>query len=84
MTYSCGIFEDKFSTLREASVEKLDRICRKLKLCNQDSVLEIGSGWGSFALHAVENYGCHVTTTTISDAQYNWAQQKIQDATNVN
>jgi len=80
MTYSCGIFEDKSSTLREASVEKLDRICRKLKLCNQDSVLEIGSGWGSFALHAVENYGCHVTTTTISDAQYNWAQQKIQAA----
>ena len=47
---------------------------------DNDSVLEIGSGWGSFAIHAVMNYECHVTTTTISDAQYNWAKKEIQDA----
>ena len=80
MTYSCGFFVDKSSTLREASIEKIDRICRKLDLSNNDSVLEIGSGWGSFAIHAVMNYDCHVTTTTISDAQYNWAKKEIQDA----
>ena len=80
MTYSCGFFVDKSSTLREASIEKIDRICRKLDLSNNDSVLEIGSGWGSFAIHAVMNYECHVTTTTISDAQYDWAKKKIQDA----
>ena len=80
MTYSCGFFVDKSSTLREASIEKIDRICRKLNLSNNDSVLEIGSGWGSFAIHAVMNYECHVTTTTISDAQYNWAKKEIQDA----
>ena len=80
MTYSCGFFVDKSSTLREASIEKIDRICRKLDLSSNDSVLEIGSGWGSFAIHAVMNYECHVTTTTISDAQYNWAKKEIQDA----
>ena len=80
MTYSSGFFVDQSSTLREASIEKIDRICRKLNLSNKDSVLEIGSGWGSFAIHAVMNYECHVTTTTISDAQYDWAKKKIQDA----
>ena len=77
MTYSCGVFDNKSSTLEEASVEKLDRICRKLQLTDQDSVLEIGTGWGSFAIHAVKNYGCKVTTTTISDAQYELAKERI-------
>ena len=77
MTYSCGVFDNKSSTLEEASVEKLDRICRKLQLTDRDSVLEIGTGWGSFAIHAVKNYGCKVTTTTISDAQYELAKERI-------
>lgn len=78
MTYSCGIFQDQSSSMKDASIEKLDRICRKLDIKPEDSVLEIGTGWGSFALHAAGNYSCHVTTTTISDAQYNYARQKIE------
>jgi cyclopropane-fatty-acyl-phospholipid synthase len=77
MTYSCGVFNNKSSTLQEASVEKLDRICRKLQLTERDSVLEIGTGWGSFAIHAAKHYGCNVTTTTISDAQYELAKERI-------
>ena len=77
MTYSCGVFDNKSSTLEEASVEKLDRICRKLQLTDRDSVLEIGTGWGSFAIHAVKNYGCKITTSTISDAQYELAKERI-------
>ena len=80
MTYSCGYFEQNSSTLREASEAKYDRICRKLKLEPSDRVLEIGTGWGGFAEHAVRNYGVHVTTTTISDEQYLFAQNRIRTA----
>ncbi|MCA9251714.1 MAG: class I SAM-dependent methyltransferase [Phycisphaerales bacterium] len=80
MTYSCGIFENADSTLHEASIEKLDRICRKLALKPNDSVLEIGTGWGSFAMHAAQNYGCHVTTTTISQEQFDLAKNRIKQA----
>ncbi|GIS53790.1 hypothetical protein Ct9H90mP29_08320 [bacterium] len=57
-------FKDESVTLEEASKEKLDRICRKLNFSEQDSVLGIGTGWGSFSIHAAKNYGCNVTTTT--------------------
>ena len=57
-------------TLEEASIAKLDRICRKLDLKPGDHVLEIGTGWGGFALHAAGRYGCRVTTTTISREQH--------------
>lgn len=77
MTYSCGVFKDETTTLEEASIEKLDRICRKINLSENDSILEIGTGWGSFAIHAAKNYGCNITTTTISDAQYDYAKNKI-------
>ena len=79
MTYSCGVFKNEKSTLKEASVEKLDRICRKLNLKPNDDILEIGTGWGSFAIHAAKKYGCHITTTTISDAQYEYTKQRIAD-----
>ena len=79
MTYSCAFFKDESVTREEASKEKLDRICRKLNLSEQDSVLEIGTGWGSFSIHAAKNYGCNVTTTTISDAQYEYASSRIKD-----
>ena len=79
MTYSCGVFENDKSTLNEASIEKLDRICRKLDLKPNDNILEIGTGWGSFAIHAAKKYGCHITTTTISDAQYEYAKLRIID-----
>jgi len=80
LTYSCGIFETADSTLEQAAVAKYDRICRKLGLTPSDHVLEIGSGWGGFAIHAARHYGCRVTTTTISRAQYELARQRIQDA----
>ncbi len=79
MTYSCGIFNDKSSSMEEASIEKLDRICRKLNIGPEDSILEIGTGWGSFSIHAAKKYGCNVTTTTISDAQFKFASQRIKD-----
>ena len=80
MTYSSGIFEQPASSLRDASVAKLDRICRKLNLEPGDRVLEIGSGWGSFAMHAASNYGCRVTTTTISSEQFDLARERIAQA----
>jgi hypothetical protein len=78
MTYSCGIFEREDSTLKEASEAKYDRICRKLHLTAGDRVVEIGTGWGGFAVHAAQNYGVHVTTTTISDEQHQFAQIRIK------
>ena len=77
MTYSCAIFEPQDLSLAEASIEKLDRVCRKLRLDENDRVIEIGTGWGSFAIHATKNYNCHVTTTTISDAQHQYVQNLI-------
>jgi cyclopropane-fatty-acyl-phospholipid synthase len=58
MTYSCAYFESPEATLREAQEAKLDRICRKLELSADDHVVEIGTGWGSFAMHAAGRYGC--------------------------
>lgn len=72
MGYSCGIFEHENSTLHEAQVAKFDRICKKLALNSRDHVVEIGGGWGGFALHAAKKYGCRVTTTTISENQYRY------------
>jgi len=77
LAYSCGIFPAGDSTMREASEEKFDRVCRKLALRPGDEVLEIGTGWGGFALHAVERYGCRVTTTTISREQLQLARERI-------
>lgn len=80
MTYSCGIFENGNRTLRDASIAKIDRICRKLQLSPSDHLLEIGSGWGAFALHAAQQYGCRVTTTTVSQEQYVFTRHRIADA----
>lgn len=80
MTYSAGIFETPSTTMRDASIAKLDRICRKLRLGPNDHVLEIGTGWGSFAIHAARHYGCRVTTTTISQEQHDLAQRRIEAA----
>ncbi|WP_428305073.1 class I SAM-dependent methyltransferase [Lacipirellula sp.] len=80
MAYSCGLFRDESSSLREASVEKFDRICRRINLSPGDEVVEIGSGWGGFAIYAAQNYGCHVTTTTISREQFELAKQRIDEA----
>ena len=64
MMYSCAYYPQADATLDTAAVAKLDRICRKLDLQPSDRVVEIGTGWGGFAIHAARNYGCHVTTTT--------------------
>jgi cyclopropane-fatty-acyl-phospholipid synthase len=80
MTYSCAVFEDPAASLREAQEAKLDRVCRKLELGPEDHVVEIGTGWGSFALHAAARYGCRVTTTTISREQHEVAVQRVREA----
>jgi cyclopropane-fatty-acyl-phospholipid synthase len=80
LTYSSGVFEGPDATLKEASIAKYDRICRKLALSEKDHVLEIGTGWGGFTLHAVKNFGCRVTTTTISDEQYRLAKARFEKA----
>lgn len=80
MGYSCGIFEHEKSSLYEAQVAKFDRICKKLYLQECDHVIEIGGGWGGFALHAARHYGCRVTTTTISDNQYQYMQKLFYKA----
>ena len=80
LTYSCAIFERPESSLQEASVAKYDRICKKLHLSPKDHLLEIGTGWGGFAIHAAGRYGCRVTTTTISRAQHDLALERIRNA----
>ena len=80
MAYSCGVFERDDATLHEAQLAKFERICRKLRLGADDHLLEIGTGWGGFAIHAANRYGCRVTTTTISREQHDWAVEKIAAA----
>src|SRR3954451_4157504 len=80
MMYSCAVFDRPTDSLAESSVHKLDRLARSLALAPGDRVLEIGTGWGGFAVHVAKNYGCHVTTTTISHRQYEFAQQRVKDA----
>ena len=80
MTYSCGLFEQPHVSLVDAQRSKLDRICRLLELTPEDELLEVGSGWASFAIHAASSYGCRVTTTTISDAQFDLARKRVASA----
>ncbi|MFP3978412.1 class I SAM-dependent methyltransferase [Marinobacter sp. KMM 10035] len=78
MMYSSAIYPSADSTLEEAAVHKLDTICKKLDLQPGDRVIEIGTGWGGFAIHAAKHYGCHVTTTTISKEQLELAQERVR------
>jgi cyclopropane-fatty-acyl-phospholipid synthase len=78
MMYSAGIFERETSTLRDASIAKIERVCRKLELKPTDHLVEIGTGWGGFAIHAATRYGCRVTTTTISRRQYEFALERVR------
>lgn len=78
MTYSSAHFRNGAETLEEGQVEKYDRLCRTLKINRNDHVLEIGSGWGGFAVHAVKNYGCRITTVTISREQYEYARDRFE------
>ncbi len=80
LMYSSAIWADESDTLEIASRRKLDRICRKLALGPEDRVIEIGTGWGGFALHAARHYGCHVTSTTISREQHALAGKRVAAA----
>ncbi|MCH9692994.1 MAG: cyclopropane-fatty-acyl-phospholipid synthase family protein [Gammaproteobacteria bacterium] len=78
MMYSSAFFESAEVTLDEAAEAKLDRICRKLHLTPDDKIVEIGTGWGGFAVYAAKHYGCHVTTTTISQQQHEYASARVE------
>jgi cyclopropane-fatty-acyl-phospholipid synthase len=80
LTYSCAIFPDVTSTLETAQQWKLGTICKKLELGRKDHLLEIGTGWGGFAIHAARKYGCRVTTTTISKRQFEYASKAVAAA----
>ena len=80
LMYSSAYWTGADDTLEAASTRKLDLICRKLALGPGDHVVEIGTGWGGFAVHAAKHYGCRVTTTTISHEQHDLAAARIQQA----
>jgi cyclopropane-fatty-acyl-phospholipid synthase len=80
MSYSCAVFEHAGATLADAQRAKMTRLATKLGLGPADRVVEIGTGWGGFAIHAAGRYGCHVTTTTISEAQRTYAVKRVADA----
>ena len=79
LMYSSAVFESVDMTLEEASARKLERICRKLELNADDRLLEIGSGWGGFAIYAAKHYGCNVTTITISQEQFEEASRRVRE-----
>ncbi len=80
LMYSSAMWAGEDDTLEAASIRKLDQICCKLDLKPGARVIEIGTGWGGFALHAARHYGCHVTTTTISREQHALASERVAAA----
>ncbi|WP_151827385.1 SAM-dependent methyltransferase [Acinetobacter oleivorans] len=80
LMYSSAFFENENMTLEDASDFKKELICKKLDLKPLDHLVEIGSGWGGFAIYAAQHYGCRVTTITISQAQYDEAVTRVNDA----
>jgi cyclopropane-fatty-acyl-phospholipid synthase len=78
MAYSCALFDQPGVSLEQASVAKFDRICSKLRIGRDSHVVEIGTGWGGFAVYAAAEYGCRVTTTTISERQYDYAREWVR------
>lgn len=79
MTYSSAMFESSNETLEAAQIKKYDALCQKMRLKATDQVLEIGSGWGHFAVHAATNYGCKVTTITLSKEQFKYVSNLIAE-----
>lgn len=80
MTYSAAYFDPADLTMEQAQRKKWDQLCRKLSLSPHDIVLEIGCGWGGFAIHAAQNYGCRVTAATISEEQFREAAARVEAA----
>ena len=79
MMYSSALFSDNSASLEVASETKLDELCQQLELKSGDHLLEIGTGWGGMAIHAAKNFGCRVTTTTISQEQYDFASARVSE-----
>ncbi|VUD52807.1 Tuberculostearic acid methyltransferase UfaA1 [Thalassocella blandensis] len=80
MMYSSAVYQHAEQSLDQAAEFKLDLVCQKLQLKASDHLLEIGTGWGGMAIYAAQRYGCQVTTTTISQEQYDYASQAVKDA----
>lgn len=78
MIYSSAIYPSESATLAEAQLHKLELICQRLNLKASDHLLEIGTGWGGLAIYAAQHCGCTVTTTTISEEQYQYAKARIK------
>ena len=79
MLYSCAVYPSKQASLEQAQAHKLALICEQVDLQPGDSVIEIGTGWGAFAIYAATHFDCHVTTTTISDEQHAYVEQKVKE-----
>ena len=77
LTYSSGIYKKKQSNLEEAQINKIEKICKLLKLKPNHNVLEIGCGWGSFAIYAAKKYKCKITCITLSEKQYKYVKKKL-------
>jgi cyclopropane-fatty-acyl-phospholipid synthase len=77
MLYSCAYFRNSKDSLHSAQQHKLEQICRKLRVAPGDKILEIGCGWGAFAVYAAQRYGAHITAATISNAQYEYATELL-------
>ncbi|MGN7251988.1 class I SAM-dependent methyltransferase [Arthrobacter sp. SAFR-014] len=80
MVYSCAVWSDESKSLEEAQEEKLDLVCRKLGLQPGQRLLDVGCGWGSFALHAAERYGVTVVGITISTEQAELVRKRVAEA----
>ena len=78
MMYSSALYPADDSSLNEAQLHKLHTICERLELTPGQTLLEVGTGWGALAIYAAKHYGVHVTTTTISDAQFDYAQDRVK------
>lgn len=79
MLYSSALYNQVDDSLEQAQINKMERLCQQLELKSSDHVIEIGTGWGAMAIYMAEQYGCRVTTTTISEEQYAYAEQKINE-----
>jgi len=77
LMYSAAIYPAQEADLNTAALHKLESVCQKLQLTQDDHLLEIGTGWGGMAIYAAKHYGCKVTTTTLSRQQYEFAKQAV-------
>lgn len=79
MTYSSAYFKNEQMSLEQAQYQKYEQFCQKIRLRHTDHLLEIGSGWGGFAMYAVRNFGCRVTTITVSQEQHDFVEKRIKE-----